>query len=242
MTNYENITLKTWDEARDLLRQHYVRPSFDYLERAKQAKYPSDAFSLGQTLSKSWLIQATVTVMHLSEELDLASREADSPPTIAILGCWFGSLVDVWLDAYPCVERIYGLDMDPSAVLLSEEFNAHHVENNWKFKGVVANVETLNTSKMMFETGGELIQTQPSIIINTSCEHMGTHWFDTADGRQLIIMQTNDNPNLIGHVNTCSSISEMNDKYPLAEQLYCGALELPTYTRYMQIGYKDGRH
>jgi hypothetical protein len=51
-------------------------------------------------------------------------------------------------------------------------------------------------------------------------------------------MQTNDSEEFEGHINTCNSTGEMQDKYPLSQTFYVGELVTPAYTRYMQIGYK----
>ena len=53
-----------------------------------------------------------------------------------------------------------------------------------------------------------------------------------------IIMQTNSSKNLEGHINTCSSVEDMQGKYPLKNVKYVGEMITPAYTRYMQIGYK----
>ena len=79
---------------------------------------------------------------------------------------------------------------------------------------------------------------KPNWIINTSCEHMSTLWYDSVDKDQLIIMQTNNSDEFDGHINPCYTQSEMQEKYPLSKTLYVGALETPAYTRFMQIGYK----
>ena len=79
---------------------------------------------------------------------------------------------------------------------------------------------------------------KPDWIINTSCEHMSTLWYDSVDKDQLIVMQTNNSDEFDGHINPCYTQKEMQAKYPLSETLYVGALETPAYTRYMQIGYK----
>ena len=91
---------------------------------------------------------------------------------------------------------------------------------------------------MEFQTGGELINVKPDWIINTSCEHMSTLWYDSVDNDQLIIMQTNNSEEFEGHVNTCKDVKEMQEKYPLSKTLYVGELVTPAYTRFMQIGYK----
>ena len=94
------------------------------------------------------------------------------------------------------------------------------------------------TNQMEFTTSGELINVKPNWIINTSCEHMDSSWFETADSSQLIIMQTNNSPDFEGHINTCESVEEMKEKYPLDKILYIGELSTPAYTRFMQIGFK----
>jgi hypothetical protein len=67
---------------------------------------------------------------------------------------------------------------------------------------------------------------------------MSTLWYDSVDSDQLIVMQTNDSEEFEGHINTCNSTGEMQDKYPLSQTFYVGELVTPAYTRYMQIGYK----
>ena len=49
------------------------------------------------------------------------------------------------------------------------------MQDGWKYKGVVHDVNLLDCDNMQFETGGELITTEPiGIKCNTSCEHMST--------------------------------------------------------------------
>ena len=112
------------------------------------------------------------------------------------------------------------------------------MENSWKFKGVVADVSMMQTCDMEFETGAELILCKPDWVINTSCEHMDNSWFETADSKQLIIMQSNNSPEFEGHINTCEDLEDFKTKYPLRKNLFAGELQTPAYTRFMQIGYK----
>lgn len=222
------INLNTWDDVTNYIDWHLVvRPS--YFERVVQGNYPKDAFSKGQLASKAWLLEELGKVkgkmMHHDKRI------------VAILGCWVGTLVEYLHEQYQ-LERIYGIDLDPAAVELAEHFNQRYVQDSWKFKGVVADVSALDTKHMQFETGGELIDVSPCIVINTSCEHMDTHWFDTASTGQLIVMQTNNSPQYEGHINTCESIEDMANKYPLDRVLFSGELVTPAYTRFMQIGYK----
>ena len=136
------------------------------------------------------------------------------------------------------IERIYGIDNDAGAIEKSEKLNQKFVQDNWKYKGVVHDVDMLDCDNMQFETGGELITVKPDWIINTSCEHMSTLWFDAVDNDQLVIMQTNNSEEFDGHINPCYNVKEMQEKYPLTNIIYIGELVTPAYTRYMQIGYK----
>lgn len=223
-----STTLSNWQQVEQWLDSEsgwHIPPS--YLERASKPEYPRDAFSLGQLASKAWLLQH-------ADATGMGRKEL----TVAILGCWIGTLVEPLLDCTPRIKRIYGFDVDPEAVELSERFNIRHVQNQWRYKGVVADVNTLDCALMQFQTNGELIEVKPDVIINTSCEHMSTDWFHSVADDQLIIMQTNNSPDFDGHINTCSSRKEMQQRYPLRDILFEGKLELPIYTRYMQIGFK----
>jgi hypothetical protein len=219
-----NVNLESWDQVRDWCDElGSFKPS--YLELVNSQLYPKDAFSLGQMASKIWLKNCLQVV------------PIESNTTWALLGCWIGSLVPLLHDSFS-IERLYGFDLDPVAVSKSEIFNRRYVENSWKYKGVVADVSMLSTDNMEFQTGGELIEVTPNVVINTSCEHMDTSWFETASNKQLIVMQTNDSPDFDGHINTCQSIDDMQSKYPLSDTRYVGTLKTPVYTRFMQIGYK----
>lgn len=222
-----NIKLATWNDVEDFIDDNWsIKPS--YFEKAVQGNYPRDAFSKGQLASKAWLLSNLSADVFVHLPLD---------SVVAILGCWIGTLVDPIIDL-TLATRVYGIDIDPGAIELAERFNQKHVQADWTFKGVVADASGLNSSFMEFETGGELIGVKPNVIVNTSCEHMDTHWFDTADSSQLIILQTNDSAGYDGHINICKDLADVKTKYPMSTVLYAGQLQTPAYTRFMQIGYK----
>lgn len=227
----DTTKLSSWDDVTKFIDNGSWYPAPSWFEHViqHQGTYPRDAFSKGQLASKSWLLRKLdkVYLNHLT----------DIDPTIAILGCWIGTLVDPLLRTY-MIERIYGIDVDPVAIELSEKLNHQYVHDAWKYKGVVADMSVLSTDQMEFTTSGELINVKPDWVINTSCEHMDCSWFETADSSQLIIMQTNNSSEFEGHINTCESIEEMKEKYPLDNVLYIGELTTPAYTRFMQIGFK----
>lgn len=221
----ERIEFLDWNDAMCYTNRH-INFSASYVSELNTGAYPRDAFSTGQLASKAWLLHSLQSVQPHHTSLE-----------IAYLGCWIGTIVE-HLHGIFDVTRIYGFDVDAHSIALSEQFNNRFVMDNWRYKGVVADVDTLNLSDLVFETSGELIETTPSWIINTSCEHMSSDWFNTVDANQLIIMQTNNNPDLAGHINVCESLEVMCDRYPMSRRLYCGEMVFPDYVRYMQIGYR----
>ncbi len=223
----QHIKLDTWEAVNDYIDNGFLKISMSQFEHIVQhsSLYPRQAYSKGQLASKSWLLEELYKVSPLK-----------SNSTVVILGSWIGSLVDP-LHRALTIKRIYGIDSDPNALDLSERLNQKYLDS-WRYKGVVADATQLNLSNCEFETGGELINVKPDWIINTSCEHMSSDWFDTIDNNQLIIMQTNNNINFDGHVNVCSSVEDMQTKYRLTKTHYAGSMQTPAYTRYMQIGYK----
>jgi len=224
----ETIKLNSWKEVTEYIDNGFWQPTPSYFEHIVQHNtyYPNHAFSKGQLASKSWLLK----------ELHHTYPKIPNR-TVAILGSWIGALVEP-LHKSISIERIYGIDTDAEAIEKSEKLNRQFIQDSWKYKGVVHDVDLLDCSEMEFQTGGELINVKPDWIINTSCEHMSTLWYDSVDSDQLIIMQTNNSEEFEGHINTCESVEEMQLKYPLSETRYVGELITPAYTRYMQIGYK----
>ncbi len=223
----ETIKLNNWKEVTAYIDNGFWQPTPSYFEHIVQHNtyYPNHAFSKGQLASKSWLLEK------------LYYNTEKNNPTVAILGSWIGALVEP-LHKHFEIERIYGIDTDAEAIEKSEKLNRQFVQDSWKYKGVVHDVDLLDCGEMEFQTSGELINVKPNWIINTSCEHMSTLWYDSVDRDQLIIMQTNDSEEFEGHINICKSVGDMMNKYPLSNTLYVGELITPAYTRYMQIGYK----
>jgi hypothetical protein len=228
----ESIVLNNWKEVTEYIDKGFWQPTPSYFEHIVQHGnyYPQHAFSKGQLASKSWLLEKLSNVY-------LYDLPLHRDPVVAILGSWIGALVEP-LHKNIEIERIYGIDTDAEAIEKSEKLNRQFVQDEWKYKGVVHDVDLLDCGEMEFQTSGELINVKPNWIINTSCEHMSTLWYDSVDSDQLIVMQTNDSEEFEGHINTCNSTGEMQDKYPLSQTFYVGELVTPAYTRYMQIGYK----
>lgn len=232
--NSSSLVLNTWEQVEKYIDSTEIAFKPSYLDQVNSRRYPKDAFTLGQLSSKIWLLDVLFNQKLRSER----------PRNAVLLGCWVGALVQPLLERADKrwrerqIERVYGIDLDPESVELSEQFNHRLVQDSWRYKGVIADCNMLNCADMQFQTSGELIQITPDMVINTSCEHMPEDWFYTCNSDQLIVMQTNDSEQYDGHINTCSDEFEMWDKYPLSDRVFSGYLKTPAYTRYMQIGYK----
>ena len=222
----ETIKLATWQAVSDYIDAGAFEIRMSQFEHLQQHAnyYPRHAYSKGQLASKSWLL-GELKRIDFAEDI-----------TVAILGSWIGALVDPLHQMMP-IHRVYGIDADPECVTISEKLNQEYLEG-WRYKGVCADVTQLDCSNMQFETGGELIDVTPHIVINTSSEHMNTEWFDTVSKEQLVVMQTNNSTEFDGHVNVCGSTEHMQELYPLTYTAYVGEMQTPAYTRYMQIGFK----
>lgn len=194
---------------------------------------PTDALTVGQLASKTWMLRE-MALLHGRPKISVQGEGV-----WAILGSWVGLPVNSILTHFD-PERIYGIDVDPRSKQWSESLNHRWVSDGWRYKGVTHDVESLDCSDMMFITDGEAIDVTPDVVINTSAEHMSDHWFTTCDSEQLVIIQTNDNPDLPGHTNTCETLEQMKLKYPMGEIHVCASLRMPGYTRHMLIGYPAG--
>lgn len=191
-------------------------------------RIPRDAFSIGQVASKTWLCSALSFALPFNQ---FVSND------VAYVGSWVGTLVP-FLTKFFCPSRVFGFDADPDCAQWSELYNQEYVRDNWTYKAVITDAEYMDFSEPEFEVSGELITDfRPLVVVNTSSEHMSNNWFNSLDESQLVIMQTNSNPSYDGHINTCESITEMADQYPMQKVLYTGEMRTPDYTRYMQIGY-----
>lgn len=197
------------------------------IHKIAQHRFPPEAFTMGQLASKIWLTSV------LYDRLG----QLDTKDDIAYLGCWIAPLTS-FLSTVFHSNRIYGFDSDPEAIAMAEDFNSEYVEDNWRFKGVVADVNTIDWNEPEFVVDGELITDFiPDIIVNTSAEHMSDDWFLNAGKDTLVIMQSNNNTKFDGHINCVDSVETMRAQYPMRATIYAGEMVTPAYTRYMQIGF-----
>ena len=197
------------------------------IHKIAQRRFPPEAFTMGQLASKIWLTSVIYDRL----------GQLDTKDDIAYLGCWIAPLTS-FLSTVFHSNRIYGFDSDPDAIAMADDYNSEYVEDDWRFKGVVADVNTIDWNEPEFVVDGELITDFiPDIIVNTSAEHMSDDWFLNAGKDTLVIMQSNNSPNFDGHINCVDSVETLRAQYPMRATIYAGEMVTPAYTRYMQIGF-----
>jgi hypothetical protein len=171
----------------------------------------ADSISETQYRSKKWLVDT------------LLKQELPANPTILILGGWYGSYLIPLLQNAVNPSHIYFNDINPSTIKTAEIV---HRQN----KNITFHVFDVFDHKEKFHV---------DLIINTSCEHMdaiGDHLTDNP--KCLYVLQTCDNKNDPGHVNTSQSTDEFVKKAGLSTIAFRGRLSLGHKNRFMVIGYK----
>ena len=224
------LNFSTWEETTAWATEHqHTMPNLlvSQIHKIAQRRFPPDAFTIGQLTSKIWL---TSVLYDRIGQLDVKDD-------IAYLGCWLAPLASS-MSVFFNSKRIFGFDSDPDAINMAEDFNQEYVQDDWRFKGVVADVSTLDWRLPEFVVDGELITDfLPDVILNTSAEHMSDDWFLNAGKDTLVIMQTNNSNKFEGHINCVDSIETMQAQYPMRACIYAGEMVTPAYTRFMQIGF-----
>jgi hypothetical protein len=142
----------------------------------------------------------------------------DKSKKVLVVGSWLG-FTSLCLNKLGFSE-ITEIDVDPRL----EDFSKHLNRFNKKFKHITDDINNIDISEY-------------ELIINTSCEHiLENSWFDKIAKDTIIVLHSNNLPGY-DHVNTCESIGEMIEKYPMQLQ-YSGSLDFTDWKRFMLIGTK----
>ena len=146
---------------------------------------------------------------------------SDNANKVLYIGSWLGFLTHVLIEKYPSI-NFYEVDMDTRYKEVSGRFN-------YTFKNYLGH-QSINIDD--FESLNDF-----DTIINLSCEHMTTDWYNRVKPGTQLIMQSN---NLVidDHINNCETLEDFKDKYPLSEIKYENALELNVFTRFTLSGKK----
>ena len=193
--------------------ESYIPKFLDMMYDSEIAKHLTieevrDAFHTNQIQSKK---QASLAFDSISNNTN----------KVLYIGSWLGFLTRALVEKYPSI-NFYEVDMDTRCKEVSGRFN-YTFENYLGHESTnIDDFESLND----FDT-----------IINLSCEHMTTDWYNRVKPGTQLIMQSN---NLVidDHINNCKSLDAFKSKYPLSEIKYENALELNVFTRFTLSGKK----
>ena len=193
--------------------EEYIPKFLDMMYDSEIAKHLTieevrDAFHTNQIQSKK---QASLAFEAVS----------DNANKVLYIGSWLGFLTHVLIEKYPSI-NFYEVDMDTRCKEVSGRFN-------YTFKNYLGH-QSINIDD--FESLNDF-----DTIINLSCEHMTTDWYNRVKPGTQLIMQSN---NLVidDHINNCKSLDAFKSKYPLSEIKYENALELNVFTRFTLSGKK----
>ena len=155
-------------------------------ERPEMSRDILDSFSDNQFKTKLKLVEK------LSNYIDKSSE-------IAILGCWFGSILIPYLA--PKVKKVIALDLDDAVVRVGKNKLYPHLENvSWSTGDVFSKV---------------LDYSNVNCVVNTSCEHMKPmkewqYW----NKNSYFAVTSNNMTNIEGHINCVNSIEELINQMP----------------------------
>jgi hypothetical protein len=174
-----------------------------------------DSFSNNQFNSKGKLLE-------LIDNLNILTTDS----TVAIYGCWFGSILIPVLS--PKVKKIVAIDLDNAAIRLARDQFFINLDNvNW------LNVDAF--AKCLED------YTTTTLFINTSCEHMPSMktwpWWSCLENNAYFAFQSNNMYQIAGHINCVSSLEEFKTQLPSNfEVLFEDELEDERGTRYTLVG------
>ena len=193
--------------------ESYIPKFLDMLYDEEIAKHLSieelrDAFHTNQIESKK---QASLA-------FDAVSNNTKK---VLYVGSWLGFLTRVLIEKYPNI-NFEEVDMDTRCKEISGRFN-------YTFKNYLGH-QSMNID----EFGREH---EFDTIINLSCEHMTTDWYNRVKPGTRLVIQSN---NLVidDHINNCKSLDDFKSKYPLSEIKYSNTLKLNVFNRFTVSGIK----
>lgn len=166
--------------------------------------------------SKRWLIR------ELAKHSDLFG----SNPRVMILGAWYGSFL------IPMVREQF----NPKSIIVND-LNPEVLEcGRVLHNDDICSYECFDVEQSL----DYLKKVSVDVLINTSCEHM----FDmrnvvTASSNTVYALQSCDNKNDPGHINTAATTEEFVKQTGITNVLYKGRLSLSNKTRFMVIGTKN---
>jgi hypothetical protein len=143
-------------------------------------------------------------------------------PHILIVGGWYGSYLVPLLIEHIKPQKITLTDINADVINI-----ASILHNDPKIELAVLNADN---PERTFDC---------DVLINTSCEHMQTIGdVAVANPKCLYVLQSCDNDNDPGHINTSNNTDAFVDKTGLTNIVFKGRLGYGYKNRFMVIGYK----
>jgi hypothetical protein len=188
-----------------------------WMQAIRNSKDPlrtMDAFWSGQLNSKEWLIENARPFIPNQSSID-------------IHGGWVGVLASLLFQSGIECKKISSIDIDPSCEAIATMMNKAE-EMQGRFQAITADMCDF--------------QTCADVIINTSCEHLTQNdyerWLSRIDFGKILILQSN-NYEIPEHVRIAQTLDDFIFQSGDIHILWKGELELPLYTRYMIVGFKN---
>jgi hypothetical protein len=193
--------------------EEYIPKFLDMMYDSEIAKHLTieevrDAFHTNQIQSKK---QASLAFDAIS----------DNTNKVLYIGSWLGFLTRVLIEKYPNIS-FEEVDMDTRCKEISGRFN-------YTFKNY------LGHQSMNIDDFGR--EQEFDTIINLSCEHMTTDWYDRIKSGTKLVIQSNDLV-IEDHINNCKTLDDFKKKYPLKKIEYSNTLELNVFNRFTLSGIK----
>lgn len=143
--------------------------------------------------------------------------------SVYIFGGWFGVLGGMLLDNFDHITKVYSIDIDPNVKIIGQQLNP--------------DVTFITSDMQDFR-----FEEKPSLIINTSTEHVSQETFDlwlkTIPKFVPIILQGNNYFSCNEHVRCTNDLEEFKKVNFLDSVKYEGELDCTQFKRFMVIGYK----
>jgi hypothetical protein len=149
---------------------------------------------------------------------------------IWIVGGWYGVLAAILLDdARLETGHVLSCDIDPEVAPIASALN-RKAQREGRFSALTGDMYDLDYSGST--------STKPSLVINTSCEHIADlgAWLRLLPKRMPVLLQSNNYAQEPEHINCMASLEAFTAAAGLSEVMFAGELPLKRYTRFMLIG------
>jgi len=143
--------------------------------------------------------------------------------TVYIFGGWFGVLGGMLKDEFPNFSDICSIDINPDVEKIGKKMNPD-------IRFVTSDMKDFCYTET------------PSLIINTSTEHIEQDvfdvWMKNIPKFVPVVLQGNNFFECVEHVRCSKNINDFKKMNFMDSTKYAGELDCKQFTRYMTIGYK----